>query len=88
MAQVRALPVARAILDGEVLAVDPAGRPRPFQETAARTATHAEVVTTVSAFFFDALVIDGDVLIDAPLSERLRRLDQIVPPRAADRPDW
>ncbi len=79
VAQVRALPVAQAILDGEVLAVDTAGRPRPFQETAARAATHAETATTVSAFFFDALVIDGDVLIDVPLSERLRRLDQIVP---------
>jgi DNA ligase-1 len=79
VAQVRALPVEQAILDGEVLAVDPSGRPRPFQETAARAATHADAATTVSAFFFDALVIDGDVLIDVALSERLRRLDQAVP---------
>jgi DNA ligase 1 len=79
VAQVRAMPVARAILDGEVLAVDATGRPRPFQETAARAATHAEAATTVSAFFFDALVIDDDVLIDVALSDRLRRLDQIVP---------
>jgi DNA ligase-1 len=80
VAQVRALPVAQAILDGEVLAVDAAGRPRPFQETAARAATHAEAATTVSAFFFDALVIEDDVLIDVALSQRLTRLDQIVPP--------
>ena len=78
--QVRALPVAHAILDGEVLAVDASGRPRPFQETAARAATHAEAATTVSAFFFDALVLGDDVLIDAPLAERLRRLDEVVAP--------
>lgn len=80
VAQVRALPVAKAILDGEVLAVGADGRPRPFQETAARAASHAETVTSVSAFFFDALVLDDDVLIDVALAERLRRLDEVVAP--------
>ena len=79
--QVRALPVRTAILDGEVLAVDPSGRPRPFQETASRAATHGEVASVVTAFFFDALLIDDDILIDEPLTERLRRLDQIVAPQ-------
>jgi DNA ligase-1 len=35
---VRALPARRLVLDGEALALDDAGRPRPFQETATRTA--------------------------------------------------
>lgn len=35
---VRALPATHAVLDGEVLAIGPDGRPRPFQETASRTA--------------------------------------------------
>jgi DNA ligase 1 len=73
------------ILDGEVMTLDATGRPRPFQETASRTATHvgpdpAPAATSVLApFFFDLLHIDGDDLIDAPLSERLARLDDVVP---------
>ncbi|WP_285103009.1 ATP-dependent DNA ligase [Promicromonospora sp. MEB111] len=37
---VRALPSDRLVLDGEALGVGPNGVPRPFQETAARSATH------------------------------------------------
>jgi DNA ligase-1 len=37
---VRALPSDRLVLDGEALGVGPDGVPRPFQETAARSATH------------------------------------------------
>ncbi len=39
VAAVRALPAREIVLDGEAIVVDPAGRPRPFQETARRTAT-------------------------------------------------
>jgi DNA ligase-1 len=39
VAAVRALPVREAVLDGEALALDEHGIPRPFQETAARSAT-------------------------------------------------
>ncbi|WP_159794607.1 ATP-dependent DNA ligase [Puerhibacterium puerhi] len=39
VAAVRALPVRAAVLDGEALALDEDGTPRPFQETAARSAT-------------------------------------------------
>ena len=69
------------------MTLDPTGRPRPFQETASRTATHvgpdapappsAEVVLV--PFFFDLLHVDGVDLIDLPLSERLTRLDDVVP---------
>jgi DNA ligase-1 len=79
---VRGLPVGRVILDGEVLMIDDAGRPRPFQETASRTASQGEPVAHVSAFFFDVLAVDDEILIDQPLSARLERLDQLVPSTA------
>jgi DNA ligase 1 len=82
---VRRCGATRLILDGEAIALDAEGRPRPFQETASRTATHLEttpVTTMVSAFFFDCLLVDDDVLLDRPLSDRLARLDDAVPPSA------
>lgn len=39
VAQVRALPLREAILDGEAMLLDETGRPRPFQETSSRAAT-------------------------------------------------
>ena len=74
---VRALPAERFVLDGEALALDDAGRPRPFQETASRTAQDSGVVVT--PYFFDLLHLDGDDLLDAPGTERLDRLAALVP---------
>ena len=74
---VRALPVDSVVLDGEVLALDDAGRPRPFQETASRTAMAAGV--TVTPYFFDVLHLDGDDLLDSPGDQRLARLEAVVP---------
>jgi DNA ligase 1 len=39
VAAVRALPAREIVLDGEAIALDVAGRPRPFQETSSRAAT-------------------------------------------------
>lgn len=39
VAAVRALPAREMVLDGEAIALDATGRPRPFQETASRAAT-------------------------------------------------
>jgi DNA ligase-1 len=77
VAVVRALPASRIVLDGEVLAVDETGRPRPFQETASRTAMSDGV--QVTPFFFDLLHLDGTDLVDAPGHERQAALDQLVP---------
>jgi ATP-dependent DNA ligase I len=85
---VRRLPVDSLILDGEALALDTAGRPRPFQDTAARTATSApdsSGADAVTPFFFDCLYADGEPLIDQPLSERLQRLDNVVPAKSVAR---
>ncbi|PUA80067.1 ATP-dependent DNA ligase [Nocardioides currus] len=74
---VRALPGGDLVLDGEALMLGPDGRPRPFQETASRTAqsTGAAVVP----YFFDVLHLDGRDLLDAPGEERMAVLDELVP---------
>jgi DNA ligase-1 len=70
----RALPVSTAILDGEVLALSPAGRPAPFQITSARVmrrdATAARAQTPLQLTVFDALHLDGTDLIDLPGDQR------------------
>ncbi|GAB2860768.1 ATP-dependent DNA ligase [Nocardioides pacificus] len=74
---VRALPAHRLVLDGEALAVGPDGRPRPFQETASRTASRSGAVIT--PYFFDVLHLDGRDLLDAPGHERASALETLVP---------
>ena len=74
---VRALPATSLVLDGEALALGEAGRPRPFQETASRTAMADGV--RVTPYFFDLLYLDGDDLLDLPAAERLAALDALVP---------
>jgi DNA ligase 1 len=78
------LDVTTAILDGEAIALRPDGRPRPFQVTAARTASHADVAaqreqTPLTAFFFDLLHLDGTDLLDEPASDRFDSLTSILP---------
>ncbi|UYM07205.1 ATP-dependent DNA ligase [Solicola gregarius] len=72
------LPYDALILDGEVIALDDDGRPRPFQDTASRTATHGESAVTLAPFFFDCLHLDED-LIDRPLGERIEILTDALP---------
>jgi DNA ligase 1 len=78
------LAVTGVVLDGEAVALTPDGRPRPFQVTAARTASQADVArlreqTPLTPFLFDLLHLDGADLIDAPASERHRLLSGIAP---------
>lgn len=74
----RALPCHDVVLDGEVLALGPDGRPRPFQETASRAASASGVELTPA--FFDVLHVDGRDLVDSPTSERLSVLESLVRP--------
>jgi DNA ligase-1 len=79
VAAARALPCASLVLDGEVLALGPDGRPRPFQETASRAASATGVELTPA--FFDVLQLDGRDLLDEPTSVRLEALESVVPER-------
>jgi DNA ligase-1 len=80
VAVARSLPAEEFVLDGEALALDADGRPRPFQETASRTAQadHTGGVA-VTPYFFDVLHVDGHDLLDSPGAERLAALDALVP---------
>ncbi|QBR91012.1 ATP-dependent DNA ligase [Nocardioides euryhalodurans] len=77
VALARSLPADRFVLDGEAIALDDDGRPRPFQETASRTSMDAGVAVT--AYFFDLLHLDGRDLLDTPGEERAAALEALVP---------
>jgi DNA ligase-1 len=80
VAAVAALPVHDAVLDGELIALRPDGRPYPFQDTAARAARDIPAgQMPLSAFWFDALHLSGADLIDRPDAERRESLTRIVP---------
>ena len=72
VAAARSLPARDLVLDGEALALDAEGRPRPFQETASGMAE-------LQPFFFDLLLHDEERFITRPLVDRLARLDELVP---------
>jgi DNA ligase-1 len=83
---VLAMPSDRLVLDGEAIALDASGRPRPFQETASRTMSSVGVAelrsrVPVTPYFFDLLHLDGMDLLDAPATERFARLADLVPER-------
>jgi DNA ligase-1 len=80
VAAVTGLPVRDAVLDGELIALRPDGRPYPFQDTAARAARDIPAgQMPLSAFWFDALHLDGADLIDRPDAERHEALARVVP---------
>ncbi|WP_151772645.1 ATP-dependent DNA ligase [Streptomyces abyssomicinicus] len=84
VAAARELGGERLILDGEVIALDEHGRPRPFQETAGRIGSRTDVATAaravpVSPVFFDVLHVDGRDLLDLPFTERHAELARLVP---------
>ncbi|TLM75812.1 ATP-dependent DNA ligase [Pseudarthrobacter sp. NamB4] len=76
---VRGLPVRDVILDGETLALDEEGGPRPFQETMARFGAEAARTTLLHPWFFDLLHLDGKDLLDEPLATRIGVLERIAP---------
>jgi DNA ligase-1 len=78
-AAVRALPVEALVLDGEAIALDDDGRPRPFQVTMSRFGSRTERTIPLTAAFFDCLHLDGDDLLDRPGSERFAALVSRVP---------
>ena len=88
---VRALPARTLIADGEVLALGERRKPLPFQVTMRRFGRKSDMAAMraklpLSVFLFDCLHVDGDDLLDRPLSERSRALaglagESLITPR-------
>jgi DNA ligase-1 len=81
---VRALPHARLVLDGEVLALRDDGRPEVFQAVASRTMSSLDVPAAeqrlpLRPFFFDVLHADGRDFLDVPLHERAAAMEALLP---------
>lgn len=79
VALARELSGAPFILDGEVVALDPAGRPLPFQELMRRFRRTHNVEELVGAiplavYFFDCLMAGGRSLIEEPYARRWEAL--------------
>ncbi|MFJ2559527.1 MULTISPECIES: ATP-dependent DNA ligase [unclassified Streptomyces] len=74
----------RFVLDGEVIALDERGGPRPFQEVAGRVGSRTDVTSAATAVplspvFFDVLAADGEDLLDLPCADRHEVLARLVP---------
>lgn len=83
VASALAMDVTSVVLDGEAIAFDDAGRPRPFQETMQRFGRERPVEEVAEEVplevrFFDVLHLEGQDLIDLPLRDRLAALDGVV----------
>jgi len=83
----RALPLERFLIDGEIVALDEGGRPS-FQRLQARMGLtrpadveRARAIVPVSGVFFDVLALDGRDLRALPLSKRKACLALLLPPR-------
>jgi DNA ligase-1 len=78
VAAARALPLRSAVLDGEAVGLDGAGRALPFQETSSRAARR-DGVAILAPYFFDLLHLDGADLLDEPAADRWAALEAAVP---------
>ncbi len=73
VAAARSLPLRSAVLDGELLALRPDGRPLPFQLTSARlarTGPSGQQPVPLTPFVFDLLHLDGSDLVDTDAGRR------------------
>jgi len=79
---VRAFPADTLVLDGEVIGGQDAAGPDAFQDTMSRFGrekdTSDAASSTLAPWFFDVLHLDGNDLIDAPLTERRQQLELVV----------
>jgi len=80
----RALPAPALVLDGEAIAIDAGGRPRPFQITMRRFGRRLKVEELraqlpLQAFFFDCLRLGEQSLVERTTRERFAALAELVP---------
>ena len=78
VAAVGGFPGGALILDGETLALDEDGGPRPFQDTMSRFGAEATRAQLLRPWFFDVLHAQGRDLLDEPLSVRREVLAAVV----------
>jgi DNA ligase-1 len=81
---VGAMDARTLILDGEVIALAPDGRPLSFQDTMRRFGRRLDVDALrtelpLSPFFFDVLLHNDEAMIDRSLQERLEILNPVLP---------
>jgi DNA ligase-1 len=84
---VRSLPVTEIVLDGEAIGWGDDGEtPERFQATMSALGRHGSEAPSVErpsgleSRFFDCLQVDGEDLLDRPLSERLEVLERVAGP--------
>jgi DNA ligase-1 len=83
VAQVRrGLKAKQAILDGEVIAVGPDGRPQPFQEVMRRFGRERDVEQQqkdipVQLYLFDVLLVNAKACLDLPNASRWQKLQRV-----------
>jgi len=80
----RTIPSRSLVMEGEVLAIDSAGRPLPFQELMRRFGRVHEVEThrqtmRLELRLFDLLHLDGKTVMDLPYQDRFAALAMLVP---------
>jgi DNA ligase 1 len=80
----RALPGGGVLLDCELIALRPDGRPYPFQVTAGRVGSRNDVASRqasvpLTPFVFDVLHLDGTDLLERPYRERRAALSRVAP---------
>jgi DNA ligase-1 len=80
---VRAMPARELILDGEVLAFQPDGRPHPFQITMRRFGRKLNVERMrgelpLTPYWFDLLYLDGGSLLDEQQARRFAALGDLA----------
>jgi DNA ligase-1 len=78
------MPAKEFILDGEVISLQPDGRPNPFQMTMRRFGRRLNVERMtaelpLSPFWFDLLYLNGSPLLDEPQARRFRTLGELAP---------
>jgi DNA ligase-1 len=84
VAAARELSVERAVLDGEVIALDDSGRPRSFQEISSRVGSKLDIAGAQHALplfpvFFDLLAVDDRDLLALSARERHAELARVTP---------
>jgi len=80
----RAIPATDFILDGEVISLQPGGRPNPFQTTMRRFGRKLDLERMrgdlpLTPYWFDLLYLNGGSLLDEPQSRRFGNLLQLAP---------